>query len=306
MKVLFLGNHTVGVRALRVIHRQAELVGVVAHPDDPEDGVCYESVFAEAKRLGVSVIRTSGKSPELETFVRAVAPELIWIADYRYLLPSQLLTLAALGTVNLHPSLLPTYRGRAPINWAILHGETELGLTAHFVDEGMDTGDIIAQRAFRLTQAQDVGDALDTLYPLYQQLTVEVLAAFQAGNVRRRPQDAAQATTFPRRTPADGLIDWTRPARDVWNLIRAVAKPYPGAFARWSEGTVRVWRVSRVEALAAGVQPVAGEVLDISSDGHAFSVACGDAALVVSSFALENTDSRAPRVGDVLSALVPA
>lgn len=306
MKVLFLGNHTVGVRAMRVIHRRADLVGVVAHPDDPEDGVCYESVFAEAQRLGVSVVRASGKSPELESFVRSAAPDLIWITDYRYLLPAGLLTLATRGTVNLHPSLLPKYRGRAPINWAILHGETQLGLTAHFVDAGMDTGDIIAQRTFALSQAQDVGDALATLYPLYEELTAEGLAAFQGGSVPRRVQDSTHATAFPRRTPADGLIDWTRPARDVWNLIRAVAHPYPGAFAPWSEGAVRVWRAARVEAFAVGALPVAGEVLAVSADGRALTVACGDAALVVSSFALEPTAGRPPRVGDVLSALIPA
>lgn len=304
MRVLFLGNHTVGVRALRVIHREAALAGVVAHPDDPEDGVCYESVFAEATRAGVSVLRATGKSPELEAFVRAAAPDLLWITDYRYLLPGRLLTLPALGTVNLHPSLLPKYRGRAPINWAIIHGETQLGLTAHFVDEGMDSGDIIAQRAFTLGEMQDVGDALNRLYPIYEALTVEVLSAFKLGIVGRRKQDAAMATVFPRRTPADGLIDWSRPARDVWNLIRAVARPYPGAYTQWRERTLRIWQAGRVQAFAAGVVPRSGEVLGVSTDGRNITVACSDEALVITSFESDNTDTLAPRIGDVLSPFI--
>jgi methionyl-tRNA formyltransferase len=297
MKVLFLGNHTVGVRALRVIHREAELVGVVAHPDDPEDGVCYESVFAEAKRLGVPVVRASGKSPELESFVRSAAPDLIWITDYRYLLPARLLKMAACGTVNLHPSLLPKYRGRAPLNWAILRGETQLGLTAHFVDEGMDTGGIIAQRTFTLAQTQDVGDALEMLYPLYAALTAEVLAAFQAGCVPHRAQDTAQATVFRRRTPEDGLIDWTRPAREVWNLIRAVAAPYPGSFSPWADGAVRIWKATGIVPFASQLdRPAPGAVMQVAGGDGMLVVACGDAGLAVTNFTLENTIS-APQVG---------
>ena len=145
MRILFLGNHTLGVRSLNALAQSNAIVGVVAHPQDSEDGVHCESVFEHASGAGLSVARFKGRDPALERYVRGVRPDLLWIADYRYLLPQSVLDLAPLGAVNLHSSLLPHYRGRAPIHWAILRGERELGLTAHFIDEGVDSGDIIAR-----------------------------------------------------------------------------------------------------------------------------------------------------------------
>ncbi len=294
MKICFLGNHTVGATALRVLRRDADVVAVVAHPDDPEDGVRYLSVFAEARRMGIPVIRAAGKSPELEQLMDAAQPDLIWITDYRYLVPVSVLHCARLGAVNLHPSLLPKYRGRAPINWAILKGETQLGLTAHYVNEGADTGDIIAQRAFELSQNHDVGDALNRLYPLYEAMTAEVLAAFKSGLVPRRAQESKGASVFPRRTPEDGLIDWNETATEVWNLIRAVAAPYPGAFSAWSDGVLRVWKAEAICALPSARRRKPGEIVSVSDDGSVLVVACRDAAIIITKFELEG--SAAPLV----------
>lgn len=305
MKVIFLGNHTVGVRTMRAIRQQAELVGVVAHPEDPEDGVRYESVFAEARALGVPAIRTTGKSSELAEFVRRAAPDLLWIADFRYLLPREIVGLAKQGAINLHPSLLPAYRGRASINWAILRGETEFGLTAHLVDEGMDTGDIVGQRAYRLDRTQDVGDALARLYPIYEELTGEVLRDFQGQRVRRRAQPPTGGSAFPRRRPEDGLIDWSKPANEVWNLVRAVTVPYPGAFTPWAAGTLRVWKAGGVVPFAAGARPEPGEVIGGDEGARTFTVACGDEALAVTHFDLEGTADQ-PLVGDRLGAVETA
>src|SRR5262245_39304488 len=133
MRVLFLGNHTVGTKTLAAIAETETVVGVVAHPEDPEDGVRYESVYGLALSRGWKVLRGGGKDTKVDEFIRQAKPDLLWITDFRYLLPAPLLNIAPLGVVNLHPSLLPKYRGRAPINWAILKGETTLGLTAHYV-----------------------------------------------------------------------------------------------------------------------------------------------------------------------------
>jgi methionyl-tRNA formyltransferase len=171
MRVLFLGNHTVGVRVLEAISEVAEVAGVVAHPSDPEDGVRYESVYQFAVGRNWPVIRGRAHEATTHAFIEQARPDLLWITDYRYLLGKSTLDVAPLGAVNLHPSLLPKYRGRASINWALLHGETRLGLTAHFVDDGMDTGDLIAQMEYTITEDQDVGDCLRILYPLYGRLT---------------------------------------------------------------------------------------------------------------------------------------
>lgn len=286
-KVVFLGNHTVGVRSLGVLARDSHLVGVVAHPEDPEDGVRYESVYAAAQKFDIPVLRASGKSHELENFVSELHPDLLWIADYRYLLPASVLKWSRMGAVNLHPSLLPKYRGRAPINWAILHGETRLGLTAHWVDIGMDTGEIIIQKAFDLRQEQDVSDALEMLYPLYESVTADVLQAIRIGEIPRRKQFEAEATVFPRRTPEDGLIDWGRSAREVWNLVRAVAPPYPGAFSRWQGGTLWVHRISAMIPFPTGVKPVPGSLVEGGVFQNRLVVACEDAAVEVEKFVFE-------------------
>ena len=216
-----------------------------------------------------------------------------------------MLRLPRYGAINLHPSLLPRYRGRAPINWAILHGETELGLTAHVVDAGIDSGEIVTQRRYTLTQEQDVGDALRLLYPLYADITTQVLRELKAGRVFRTPQNHADATTFPRRTPEEGAIEWNVPAREVWNFIRAVAAPYPGAFTSAGDGVIRIWRANGIERFASGAAPQPGEVLCINRDATELMVACADAALLIQIFELEG-GATLPRVGDRLTLADPA
>jgi methionyl-tRNA formyltransferase len=276
MRVAFFGNHTVGVRALEAIAASDEVVGVVCHPPDREDGVRYESVHDFACSRGWKTLRGKGRDDSVYEFVGKVRPDLLWITDHRYLIPPQLINAASQGGVNLHPSLLPKYRGRAPVNWAILQGESELGSTAHFVDEGMDSGDVIAQKRYTLSPEQDVGDALNLLCPLYSQVTREVLQSFHRGQVPRTPQDHSQATVFPRRTPEDGLIDWKKPAREVWNLVRAVAVPYPGAFSFVAGEKLVVWKAR--PATMADPRGVPGEILEIAAGD--VTVRCGDTALL--------------------------
>ncbi len=278
MKVLFLGNHTVGVRTLATLRNVVEVVGVVAHPQDPEDGVRYESVFAYAKSHGLQVIRGAAKNSDVNAFVAGARADLLWVTDYRYLLPMSLVKLSAFGAVNLHPSLLPKYRGRASINWAILNGESTLGLTAHYIDEGMDTGDIIEQVSFNLRQDQDVGDALRLLYPRYEAVASRVLGYFRAGKVPRNAQDHSQATSFLRRKPDDGEIDWRQNAVNIVNLVRAVAAPYPGAFTKHEGSKLMIWRASVVNAEKnTSHQP--GVVMARTSSG--LVVACGDGCVLV-------------------------
>lgn len=286
MRVVFLGNHTVGVTALSVLVEGADVVGVVAHPEDPEDGVCYQSVYGYAKSCGLPVIRGRATTTEVADFITNAKPDLIWISDYRYLLPPNLLCIAPLGTINLHPSLLPRYRGRAPINWAILHGETELGLTAHFVDEGMDSGDIIQQERFTLGSYEDVGDALKKLLPLYELITRRILSNLQDGNLQTQKQDATKADYYPARKPKDGLIDWSQSAVQILNLVRAVAAPYPGAFTFIGDTKVIIWKAHRVQTKLLG-EP--GEVVGFLNEAPI--VTCGEGALALDKIELPDDNN---------------
>lgn len=277
MKIFFLGNHTVGVRVLEEIIKTQAIVGVVAHPPDPEDGVKYLSVYDFAIHHSLKVIRSDAKGDIVQKLIDETKPDLLWVTDYRYLLPNSLIRKAPLGAVNFHPSLLPKYRGRAPINWAILNGETELGLTVHFIDEGMDSGDIIAQQKFTLTQEQDVGDALEMLYPIYQELTLLTLRFFESGQVPRAPQDHLQATSYPKRRPKDGLIDWELSASHIHNFVRALARPYPGAFTYLGDQKIIIWK-SYLGYKIHDSKP--GQVISNDSD-NSFCVACGEGTLKV-------------------------
>lgn len=276
MRVVFLGNHTVGVAALSSLLEVAEVVGVVAHPTDPEDGARYESVFDFARTRGLPVMRGRGRGVDTERFIRDAAPDVLWITDYRYLLPPRILDLAPRGAINLHPSLLPAYRGRAPLNWAILRGETSVGLTAHMVDEGMDSGPILAQRRIALTGEDDVGDVLARLMPLYADLPREIIPALAARTLTAVPQNHHLASEFPARTPADGRIDWTQPAQTVHNLVRAVAAPYPGAFSQLGARTVTVWR-ARPDRRDDAAPP--GTILSV--DAGIPTVQCGEGSLTL-------------------------
>jgi methionyl-tRNA formyltransferase len=198
------------------------------------------------------------------------------------------LELAKSGAINLHTSLLPKYRGRAPINWAILNGESELGLTAHWVDAGMDTGDIIMQRKFLLGQDQDVGDALQLLYPIYEYVTEYIIDGFKHETLSRLKQNEAEASVFPRRKPQDGLIDWNRPARDVWNLVRAVAHPYPSAFAPWQGGVLKVHRISGITQFPKGEPPKPGTPAKGNDGINNMHVACLDAFVIISDYTFAN------------------
>jgi methionyl-tRNA formyltransferase len=247
LKIIFLGNHTVGVTVLKELIKISEVVGIVAHPEDPEDGTVYESVFEFAKQNNIPTIRSNGKDGILKEFILEKKPDLLYIVDFRYLLKKEIINLAPLGALNMHPSKLPKFRGRASINWAILKGENQIGLSVHFVDEGADTGDIIAQTHIDLNDHQDVGDALELLYPKYSELSRLAINLIESGEYKPIKQDESESTYYPKRRPEDGKIDFQDNPITIKNLIRAVAPPYPGAFGFIGEQKLIIQKAVLIE-----------------------------------------------------------
>ena len=296
LKTLFLGNHTVGVVTIQTLLDVHEVVGAVVHPKDKEDGVRYESVHDYCIHKGIPVVRGKGKDANILEFIIQKSPDLIWTTDYRYLLPPEVLAIPPLGGVNLHPSLLPKYRGRAPINWAILNGETDFGLTAHVLTEGMDDGDILGQESFKLDESEDVGDALNKLYPLYRSLTFKVATGLVQRNIQARPQDERLATVFPARRPKDGIINWDNSPQRVKNLVRAVAPPYPGAFTWFGSRKITINQVELAKETTGSILP--GTV--IRKEKSSFTVACSQQAVKVIDFDAETETKEALVQGVVL------
>lgn len=287
MKVVFLGNHTVGVRALQALLDQTEVVGVVAHPPDEEDGVVYESVYDFAVNKKLPVHRGTGKNSKTFEFIEKLKPDLLWVTDFRYIIPESLINIAPLGAVNIHPSLLPKYRGRAAINWAIINGEKEFGLTTHFIDSDVDTGDIIEQLIIPIAADEYIGEALTKSYPLYYNITYNVIELFKKGIVERRPQ-TDKFPVFPRRTAEDGKIDWNKPANEIYNLIRAVSHPYPGAFSFYEGNKIFIWKAAVINTDSFS-HLINGVI--VKKELNSIKIKCVDGLIDITEFSIEsNTD----------------
>jgi methionyl-tRNA formyltransferase len=208
---------------------------------------------------------------------------------FRQILGRELLELAPHGALNLHGSLLPRYRGRCPVNWVLVNGERETGVTLHYMEAKPDRGDVVAQRAVPITDD-------DTALTLNRKLGEAARALLRAtwprllaGTAPRVAQDHARATYFGGRRPADGRIDWAAPARRIYDLVRAVTHPYPGAFTTWRGRQLLVWRV---QPLAARRPAVPGEVLEVRA-GAGIVVATGEGALLLERVQLAGDEERA-------------
>jgi methionyl-tRNA formyltransferase len=233
LRVLFFGYSQVGYRAVELLAgRGDEVLSVVTHRDDPDENRWYGTPAEAAAAHGLEVVygEDLGKDGAVELAER-LAPDLVLSVFYRDLLPDRVLAAARLAALNLHPSLLPAYRGRAPINWVLVNGERETGVTLHHMTARADAGDIVAQRAIPIAPRET---AL-TLYHKVEEAGIEILAGalplVAEGRAPRTPQDLARSSYFGRRRPEDGRIDWSWPAERIDCLVRAVAPPWPGAFA---------------------------------------------------------------------------
>jgi len=265
MRCVVFAYHEIGYVGLRcLLEMGAEVPLVFTHEDDPGEVVWFRSVRALAERHGLPVFAPqNANEPQWVEAVERVAPDFLFSFYYRRLLAPAVLRLPKHGALNLHGSLLPRYRGRCPVNWVLIHDEKETGVTLHYMTEKPDAGDIVAQRAVPI-------DDQDTALTLYRKLTHaseellrETLPLLFAGRAPRRPQDPSQASYFGGRKPADGRIDWSAPARAVFNLVRAVTHPYPGAFTSHRGETLYVWRCSVHPDQSAAAAPP-GTVLAIA------------------------------------------
>jgi methionyl-tRNA formyltransferase len=231
-RAVVFAYHNVGVRCLQVLlARGVEVALVVTHEDSPTENIWFGSVASVAAEHGIDVITPADpKAPAVFDAVNAVAPDFIFSFYYRHMLPVDLLALAKRGAYNMHGSLLPKYRGRVPTNWAVLNGETETGATLHEMAAKPDAGAIIAQTPVPILPDDTAAQVFDKTTVAAEQTLWRALPALIAGEAPHLPNDLAAGSYFGGRKPEDGRIDWTQPAQNVYNLIRAVAPPYPGAF----------------------------------------------------------------------------
>ena len=278
LRVVFMGTPDFALPSLEVLRRRGEaVVAVVTQPDRPRGRGQHPappSVKVAALAAGLPVVQPEKvRHPEFLDWCGALAPDLIVVVAFGQILPKALLDIPRHGCINVHASLLPRYRGAAPIQWAIIRGETETGITTIQMDPGMDTGPILLQR--RVPIAPD-----DTAKTLSGRLAVvgadalnETLDQLKAGQLHAQPQDPTQATLAPLLTKEDGHIDWRQPAAALAALVRG-ANPWPGASTTHHDEMLRIW--------GARVEPGAGEPgVILRADAHGIVVGTGDGRLVI-------------------------
>ncbi|MCB1624705.1 MAG: formyltransferase [Pseudomonadales bacterium] len=239
----------VGVRCLEVLLRaQVEILLIVTHDDDPNETRWFASVAELAQQYRLPWIAPqSADEPQLIERVAALAPDFIFSFYYRFMLSDQILHSAKRAALNMHGSLLPRFRGRAPVNWAVLRGATETGATLHHMVARADAGDIVDQQAVAIGEDDDALTVFRGVCAAAVTVLARSLPKLLAGTAPATPQQILPGEYFGRRRPEDGRIDWSRPAREIHNLVRAVAPPYPGAFA---DILGERWVVTRTKVLA--------------------------------------------------------
>ncbi len=269
------GYGDVGVRCLRVLLSAAVNVGlVVTHEDDPAETRWYDSVAALAADYDLPCVApaTAGDR-ELAGRVRALAPDFVFSFYYRSILGPDLLAAARRGALNMHGSLLPKFRGRAPVNWAILRGARETGATLHYMVARADAGDIVDQMAVPILQDDDALAVFRKVTVAAEVVLARSLPRLIDGSARARPQPILEGEYFGRRRPEDGRIDWSRPAQEIHDLVRAVAPPFPGAFTeiqgeRWTILRTRVLpRVAPAPGRRARLAGAGGRCIVHFADG---------------------------------------
>ncbi len=281
MRAVVFAYHDVGVHCLKVLLAAGIQVDlVVTHQDDPNENVWFGSVIQLCTEQHIPYITPS--AVELNNLIpqlQAIAPDYIFSFYYRNMIPAAILACAKIAALNMHGSLLPKYRGRAPVNWAILHGETKTGASLHVMEAKPDAGDIVGQSEVSIGPNETATEVFAKVSQAAVKVMQAALPELIQGHVPRKPNDLAQGSYFGGRKPADGQIHWNQTACQVHNLIRAVAPPYPGAFTEWEGQTRIVARSSlqgpfpeKLDLGAQGIQVVDNRVFGICGDHQAIEI----------------------------------
>ncbi len=222
----------------------AYIVAVYTHEDDPDENIWFRSVKEIAQKNCIEALTPPRIGAEEIDHLKKLAPDLILSFYYRAMIPKEVLAIPKLGAYNIHGALLPKYRGRACVNWAMIKGERETGATLHVMTEFADRGDIIAQKSVPIGFEDTAHDVFLRVAEASGEILISSLRSLEAGSAIRYPQDESKATKFGRRRPEDGEINWDSSALEIYNFVRALTHPFPGAFTHWDGIKHYIWKAS--------------------------------------------------------------
>jgi methionyl-tRNA formyltransferase len=246
MRIVFCGTPQFAVPALKHLLAQPDfqIIAAITQPDRPRGRgreVSFSPVKEAAMAAGIPVHQPEKiRAPEAQELLQKLTPDVIVIIAYGQIIPARLLTVPKLGWINLHASLLPKYRGAAPINWAIVNGEAKTGVTSMRIDAGMDTGEILLQKEMDIGAAVTAPELAARMSELGAPLMAETLRGLAAGTITPRPQAHEHSSSAPMLKKEDGRIDWSRPAQELFNRIRGFT-PWPGAYTSFRGQTCHIW-----------------------------------------------------------------
>ena len=291
MRVVVMAYQDVGYVCLdELLALGADVALVVTHPDAASENIWLRSVAERAWRASVPVLAPpSVNAPEMVAEIARLAPDFLFSFYFREIIGPEVLRSARRGALNLHGSLLPRYRGRCPVNWVLINGERETGVTLHYMEVRPDRGDVAAQRPVPIADDDTALSLNRKLGEAARTLLRETYPLLVAGTAPRIPQDDARATYFGGRCPEDGRIVWHEPARRLYDLIRAVTAPYPGAFTTYRGERLFVWWARPLDLGSRVAVP--GEVMEIRP-GAGMVVATGSGALLLDRVQLAGHDEQ--------------
>lgn len=284
MKIIFMGTPDFAAASLEaLIASRHEIQAVVTQPDKPKGRkgeLTPSPVKVVAEEKGIKVYQPlKVRDEEFVETLRAYNPDVIVVVAFGQIIPLSILKMPKFGCVNIHGSLLPKYRGAAPIQWAVLDGEKETGITTILMDEGIDTGDILLKKTIQIDTDETSGSLFDKLMALGAETILETLDELEKGNLTPTKQGESPTAYAKMLTKAMGLIDFTRPAKELDCFVRGM-DPWPSAYTLLSGKTLKLWKVRAVEGSGK-----AGSVIDIGKES--FTIACGEGAIEVLEVQLE-------------------
>jgi methionyl-tRNA formyltransferase len=279
LRIVYMGTPEFSVPSLNMLVSEGyDIAAVVTQPDKPKGRgkkLCAPPVKEYALKKGIRVlqpdkIKTGGFASQL----REINPDLLITAAYGRILSKEILDIPRLGCINVHASILPKYRGAAPINWAIINGESTTGITTMYTDTGMDTGDILLIDKIAITDDMTAGELHDILAELGAKTLKDTLHHLEAGTLIRVPQDNKEATYAPMMEKTIGEINWAKPSNEIHNLVRGT-NPWPGAYTFYNGEKMKVWRTYLLNRSGTDKKP--GTIIGVSKEG--IDVACADGVL---------------------------
>ena len=288
MKIVFISGIKFGLELLTTILENNWKVSLVfSYADNKKniysDFASFDEITTSYKMMHVKVENINDK--ENIDMLKSINPDIILVIGWSQILKEEILSLPKLGIIGSHPTLLPKYRGRAPIPWSIIKGLKESGLTFFYMTQGIDTGDILDQRKFEITSTDDATSIYEKITTLGKIMLLENLSLLEKGKAKRIKQDESQFIEYwPKRNPDDGKIDWSKSAKDIHTLIRATTHPYPGAFSLFKKSKLKIWKAKYVDEDLTSP----GKIMSIDQDG--VKIGTGNGSIILQKASIDDDE----------------